>query len=121
MSSIISEQRTPQQTLPPIQCAPWCTDGDGHPGNWHPQDQYCTSQEIRVSLTREDPIEGYEEGTHMLDYVTTYLVHDRFEAEPHVQVAQNDLAGPRLTLAEAREYFQKGLLLVSAAEAALRS
>jgi hypothetical protein len=111
VSTIVSETRA---TLPPIQCTPWCEQGDGHPNEVHPLEQYCASETVHVRLTRENPIEGH------LDDVSAYLVHDRFEAEPHVTVGHNDQHVAAMTLDEAEEYFRKGLLLVSAARAAAR-
>ncbi|MDT5291735.1 MAG: hypothetical protein QOF88_6624, partial [Mycobacterium sp.] len=28
-------------SVPPIVCAPWCDDGDGHPNEWCAEDQTC--------------------------------------------------------------------------------
>lgn len=33
----------PPLTLPPVRCAPWCSEGRGHTGASFPDDQYCSS------------------------------------------------------------------------------
>ncbi len=33
----------PPLTLPPIRCASWCWDGNGHIGAGHVEDQFCVS------------------------------------------------------------------------------
>ncbi len=38
--------------LPLVDCAPWCRIGDGHPNEWHPDDQWCGSEGERVKLSR---------------------------------------------------------------------
>jgi len=35
----------------PIQCAPWCTAGDGHPDERHVDDQWCISETYQVRFT----------------------------------------------------------------------
>jgi len=34
--------------FPPVTCAPWCVDGDGHPGEFCRADQWCRSESISV-------------------------------------------------------------------------
>ena len=34
--------------LPPVRCAPWCEAGDGHPREFHPDDQMCRSAEVSL-------------------------------------------------------------------------
>jgi hypothetical protein len=45
---------TERQPLPPITCAPWCTDGTGHPGTVFRSDQTCWGQSNYVELSLED-------------------------------------------------------------------
>lgn len=41
--------------MPPIVCAPWCSDGDGHPNQTGRDDQVCWGHEGRkVDLSIED-------------------------------------------------------------------
>jgi hypothetical protein len=42
------------ETLPAVQCAPWCQEGDGHPNVGHVDDQWCTSVSLNVNLSREE-------------------------------------------------------------------
>ncbi len=41
----------------PIECAPWCAQGDGHPDQWCLDDQHCIGALLRVDTTLEPPIE----------------------------------------------------------------
>lgn len=105
------------ETLPPVECAPWCEDGAGHTDAFHPLDQYCYSPTERISLIRQDVIEGIEEGSHMLDYLCVYLLRDRFDAEPHIALGHADMAVAALTPAEALELARLLTLHAGAAQA----
>ena len=43
---------TMNETLPAVDCTPWCHDGTGHTGALHPDDQWCYSDDHTVKLTR---------------------------------------------------------------------
>ena len=43
-------------STPPIDCAAWCADGQGH-SDAHPEDQYCSAAYMEIELTRERPQE----------------------------------------------------------------
>lgn len=45
----IEDVTTP--TLPTVTCTPWCSDGDGHPGQHDVADQWCGSESVRVPLS----------------------------------------------------------------------
>ena len=120
MHAIIAEhtaRRTPNP-LPPVDCAPWCEDGDGHTDRvLHPRDQYCASVDYSVPMTREPLVEGTEEGTRELDTLRAYLIRERFEAEAHIELGRGDMAGVELTPAEALELARVLTLLAGAARA----
>lgn len=44
---------TERPKLPPIVCAPWCEDGDGHAREFMREDQTCWGPESYVDLSRE--------------------------------------------------------------------
>ena len=43
-----TEPTTERPRVAPITCAPWCRDGDGHPGEWSEDDQRCTSEPVKL-------------------------------------------------------------------------
>jgi hypothetical protein len=44
---------TERHPLPPVVCAPWCEDGDGHTGSLFREEQTCWGQADYVDLSRE--------------------------------------------------------------------
>lgn len=43
-----------REHMPPVVCAPWCSDGDGHPEEFGRCDQLCRTRELLVEpLVRE--------------------------------------------------------------------
>ena len=46
--------------LSPVARTSWCQDGTGHPEAWHPLDQYCISEEVRVPLLRHNLIDSHD-------------------------------------------------------------
>lgn len=46
-----------REMLPPVECAPWCEKGDGHPNCFHESDQACWSPDEYVGLSLEPVIE----------------------------------------------------------------
>lgn len=104
MSYIISEETgtTAADTLPRVECAPWCEDGDGHPAARHPEDQYCTTAAVRVGLSRYPLVRLVGEGWAR-DDLRVYLMRERFAAEAHVSIARGELAAADLSLEEAEQ------------------
>ena len=88
-------------TVPLRPCTPWCTDGDGHPGD-HPEDRSCWSGLHRVPMQRRPLVKYYTDEWHY-DFVTVHLWRRPTEAEPfvmiHHQYADHELP---FTLDEAR-------------------
>ena len=78
--------------MPPITCASWCQYGDGHPGEWHPDDQWCSSAAPEVRLTRM-PIGG--------NLFTVYLA-GKPEGSTHARVELHEQDVAQLTLEEVR-------------------
>lgn len=50
-------------TVPPIQCAPWCEYGDGHPEEFCREDQTCWSPAAYVDLSQM-PVHHEESGDY---------------------------------------------------------
>lgn len=96
--------------LPPVECAPWCEDGNGHADAVAVEDQFCASAAEEVELLRQ-PSEYPRE----LARLHTYLARERFEAEPHVQVVLQERPLVDLTVDEAAALAESLLRLVRAA------
>lgn len=91
---------TINETLPAVQCTPWCEDRNGHTDAWHPDDQHCCSAEHRVTLSRM-PLLTF--GEHRwLDNVRVYLGRER-EGSPYVHLGRDTNQGAELSMSEARE------------------
>src|SRR5665647_3064014 len=77
----IPSQADERQTLPPITCTPWCTDGDGHPNEVFRADQWCRTEERATMLTRDYT---YRDRTSEVDTVAVSVQRDpgRCDARP---------------------------------------
>jgi hypothetical protein len=93
------------ETLPAVECAPWCEDGTGHTDAWHPDDQWCHGPLHIVKMTRM-PLEHYTDRDgnteHWLDDVRVTLQKER-EGRPYVYLNRGENVGVSLTLTETRE------------------
>ena len=94
----VSPQTT--TTLAPIDCEPWCTQGDGHTDARHPGDQFCTGADARVNLTRHPLLEGGD-GTWDQDHMRLYLLRENDARTTTVELCHNEQTGVSLTPAEA--------------------
>jgi hypothetical protein len=105
--------------LPPVKCASWCTDGDGHVNERHAHDQVCYSEQVEVPLLREPLVEMVTvdgDRRWVLDDARATLIRERFEGEPHVDLKRGECGpGMSLTLDECETFGNALLALVSAA------
>lgn len=92
---------TARKGLPLVACKTWCEDGDGHPGALHPEDQWCGSEPVRVTLTRA-PLVELDAGEYALDDLRAYLMQDQYEVEPRIHLGRGESYGVYLTPGEAR-------------------
>jgi len=108
----IPSQADERQTLPPITCTPWCTDGDGHPNEVFRADQWCRTEERATMLTRDYT---YRDRTSEVDTVAVSVQRDpgRFPEVALRHTAPDDAA--YLSPAEAR---QVAAALIAAADVA---
>ncbi len=61
MSAEVSrEMRTEANYLPPVECMPWCSYGDGHPAEWDTADQNCYSADNYLYLPLNERDKGTE-------------------------------------------------------------
>lgn len=90
-------------TLPPVVCADWCRDGNGHPDAWHPSDQYCTTDGQRIELEAEPLVTGTYAGTHYIDKpcLDVYLSREAYSIRALIHLSHNEETGPKLTPSEA--------------------
>jgi hypothetical protein len=91
---------TISETLPAVECTPWCEDGTGHTDAWHPDDQWCYGPSRTVTLSRM-PLQTFEEHK-WLDNIRVYLARER-DGRPYLHLGRDDLAGVKMDLNEVRE------------------
>jgi len=60
-------------SLPPVVCAPWCVDGDGHTDARFPEDQVCRGETVEVELSHR-PLVQVDEDTWARETVHLYLL-----------------------------------------------
>jgi len=108
MPGLAREFDTEGAALPavPLECFPWCVDGDGHGDELFADDQSCTTAEHRVTLSQHDDIE-MNDGTWQADYaaVSAAAYADGHMA-PEIRLGQGEEAPMRLTLEEAAQVAQ---------------
>jgi hypothetical protein len=63
----------PVAALPPVPCASWCTDGQGHRDELLWEDQYCSSDDVRVDVSAMPMVESAAgpDHSHLLVGLTT--------------------------------------------------
>jgi hypothetical protein len=47
------------EVQPPVVCASWCRDGDGHPGERQRDNQVCYSEEVVIPLSVMPQVENW--------------------------------------------------------------
>ena len=98
-------------TCSPLECQPWCRDGDGHPGERAREDQWCLGIEDRVSLSTE-PTEYLDDGNLREPCLNTYLLRQADDTAPRVFIGCGGRSGRSATPAEARRFALEILTLV---------
>jgi len=104
LTRIARAKATEIRTLPPVDCAPWCVDHDGHPGVTHQVDQWCGSDAQTVNVSYYPAVEQTD-GSYIPERVTVFGMC-RPSMQAWVQVTLGDLEGVQLTPDEARELAQ---------------
>ena len=90
------------QTLPAVECAPWCRDGRGHTAAFERDDQACISDEHTVELTTEPHVRLAGASTQ-LETLEVYLLRERDAWSSTIEVSKGDIPIASLTLNEALE------------------
>jgi hypothetical protein len=70
----ITVDQLPTQ-LPPVECTPWCREGDGHVDEWHPDDQQCDSAGHVIALSKV-PLVPMSDGARCRDWLEVHLARD---------------------------------------------
>jgi len=91
---------TPTPATGPIQCRPWCEDGDGHPRELFAEDQCCTSVEGRFVVSREESWLMVDGSTRPAS--AAVCAGQRPGEAAHVAVVTHNDQGVTLTPEEAR-------------------
>jgi hypothetical protein len=87
----------------PVQCQPWCQEGDGHPDEGTPEDQWCFGVEHRVHLSTE-PTVLMADASMQEQYLCTYLLRHADDTAPRVFIGFEQECGRSATLDEARRF-----------------
>ena len=95
----------------PLDCQPWCRDGDGHPDARTREDQWCFGVEDRVLLSTE-PTEFLSDGNTLAPYLNTYLLRQADDTGPRVFIGYGGTSGKPATAEEARRFALEILTLV---------
>jgi hypothetical protein len=104
MTAILTE------TLPAVECAPWCTKGDGHADEVHPVDQVCMSHPQSVKLavmplvTYADPKGLPVREFRDRDSVNAYLLREHNARSATIELGHTDSHVASLTPVEELEY-----------------
>lgn len=101
LTRIARAKATKIRTLPPVDCAPWCVDHDGHPGVTHQVDQWCGSDAQTVNVSYYPAVEQTD-GSYIPERVTVFGMR-RPSMQAWVQVTFGDLDLVQLTPDEARD------------------
>ncbi|WP_428830403.1 DUF6907 domain-containing protein [Cellulomonas endometrii] len=97
---------------PLVDCHPWCTDGDGHPAESHPADQWCPTLTTSVALSFY-PSQECVDGTFAPETATVYGSGRHHLRRDEVRVDHGDTEVLRLTLDEAKALADALLATVS--------
>ena|SRR5215210_3347429 len=90
-------------TLPPVDCTPWCQAGDGHTSTTHQNDQWCFSEARRIDLGAMplNTFNGEPEGRQTID---AYLAREHNARTATIEVCHNESTAIIYTPAEALEH-----------------
>jgi len=93
-------RRSGDVPLPPVECFPWCVDGDGHPDQLFTSDQACTTEEHNTAALLIPRM--YPGGDP--EYVSVYGTASAIGCEEAtVRIGRSGLADMTLTPTEARK------------------
>ena len=98
----MNQTQTRRQTLPAVECAPWCRDGSGHTAALDPHDQACIGDEHSVELTTEPRVRLAGASTQ-LETLEVYLLRERDARSSTIEVSKGDVPIASLRLDEALE------------------
>ncbi len=86
---------------PPVKCAPWCvTSRNGHANAMHREDQWCGSEQVRVTMSRAELVELCDRSWRE-DYIVVSARKEAGEERPHVLLGRGEGAEWELTSAQA--------------------
>lgn len=103
-------------TCPPVNCKPWCVEGDGHPNERLSSDQFCISEAREVVLHAWPKMEVNQDGDQIASQIAVVLLA-KVDEPMHVEVVLDDIAGHtanfNMTCEEAHDLAIDLLLLVA--------
>ena len=87
-----------EKYFPAVDCKPWCEHQDGHPRQFHRDDQWCGSPREQIQLLHLQGQIG-RDGDHTENHLATYVMQ-RPGSEPEVHLGLGDSNGWVLTIEE---------------------
>jgi hypothetical protein len=87
------------ERLRPVECTPWCREGNGHTDELIPVDQACMSEKYIIELTTE-PLGIRFDGTTGPQTVSVYLLRERNARITTLELSINDEPEVSLTTEE---------------------
>lgn len=88
------------RVVPPVACHTFCTDQDGHPGQFHTSDQTCYGPNHRVPTVMCPPVE-VSRGRYEQNYFGVYLSAPHDGEQPTINVSLGENARLVMALDEA--------------------
>ena len=111
---------TVSHTSAPVECTPWCTDGDGHADAETPDEQFCRSAAHTVELAQASDGAGWRNRVHVHLYRDAMGVDNAGGTvldPPRIEVLGGGVEDPMsLSTREARELGELLLRLAAAAD-----
>lgn len=97
--------------MPPVQCTPWCDEGDGHPECGGVEDQNCWSTTKYVDFSLEPVL---VEGENRFPHQIGVMARRRADGRRHVYLHLNNIKNPLSDTPFPYEYLDQSLTLTPA-------
>lgn len=100
MNTVSISEYVPTMTLPAVECAPWCQDGDGHTDALFVGDQFCMSETQRLEL-RAEQLQGFGQDEYGRSVLDVALSRKAYSTRTLVDLVHSDRHQISLTIDEA--------------------
>ena len=94
-------QKYNRRIMPPVHCYSFCSERDGHPGEFSTSDQTCHSQIYKIPTVMYPP-QKYSHGEFQQEYFAVWLSGHHDGENSRVSVSLGESAGLDMALGDAR-------------------